>query len=83
MGIQTMSEVWKRLDRVYGDLDTNKVTIKGQLQGVVLKGAAAHEKIQSLFVAVQTAVTRLEQLGVTREVLNDLTLIASGHRYYQ
>ena len=77
VGIQTMSEVWKRLDRVYGDLDTNKVTIKGQLQGVVLKGTAAHEKIQSLFVAVQTAVTRLEQLGVSREVLNDLTLIAS------
>ena len=70
-------EVWTRLDRFYGDIDTNKVTIKGQLKDTALKGGAPHEKVQALYLAVQTAVTRLDQLGVGIDTLNDLPLIAS------
>ena len=58
-----MDEVWKKLERVYGDTELNIVTVKSNLESLVPKVVVDHERIQEVYEAVGSSIAQLEHLN--------------------
>ena len=70
-----MKEVWERLERVYGDVDLNIITIKSTLESMVPKSVQDHKRIQEVYEAVEVAVTQLQNLDALQYLKDDFSLM--------
>ena len=61
-GVTNMDEVWRRLDRIYGDLELNKLTIRSNLSKLLVHGPP-FQQVQELHQGVLQALTQLQMLG--------------------
>ena len=68
-----MKEVWERLERVYGDVDLNIITIKSNLESMVPKSVQDHKRIQEVYEAVEVAVTQLKNLDALQYLKDDFS----------
>ena len=56
-GVRSMTEIWKRLEKVYGDTKLNILTVKQTLEGFVPKATENYKRVLEIFEAVEKAVT--------------------------
>ena len=56
VGVKTMDEMWRRLEKVYGDKDLNIITVKTNLEKFVPKSNVDHKKILEVYEAIESAV---------------------------
>ena len=75
VGIRSMSEVWERLERVYGDTELNIVTVKSNLEGFTPKAVLDYKKIQEVYEAVESAVAQLNSLNALQYLKEDFGLM--------
>ena len=75
VGIGSMSEVWERLERVYGDTELNIVTVKSNLEGFIPKAVLDYKKIQEVYEAVESAVAQLNSLNALQYLKEDFGLM--------
>ena len=75
VGIRSMSEVWERLERVYGDTELNKVTVKSYLEGFTPKAVLDYKKIQEVYEAVESGVAQLNSLNALQYLKDDFELM--------
>ena len=75
VGIRSMSEVWERLERVYGDTELNIVTVKSNLEGFTPKAVLDYKKIQEVYEAVESAVAQLNSLNSLQYLKEDFGLM--------
>ena len=71
-----MSEMWQRLEKVYGDTELNIVTVKSNLESFVPKAGPDHKRIQEVFETVETAVTQLRNLDALHYLQDDFGLMS-------
>ena len=74
-GLKTMNEVWERLERVYGDVELNIVTVKSNLEALVPKATLDHKRVQEVFEAVEIAVAQLTNLKAVQHIKEDFALM--------
>jgi len=74
-GIKTMAEMWTRMEKVYGDVDLNIITIKSNLEGLAPMANQDHKRILEVFEAVETAVNQLRTLDALQYLQDDLGLM--------
>ena len=70
-----MAEMWTRMEKVYGDVDLNIITIKSNLEGLTPKANQDHKRILEVFEAVETAVNQLRTLDALQYLQDDLGLM--------
>ena len=70
-----MDEVWKKLERVYGDTELNIVTVKSNLESLVPKVVVDHERIQEVYEAVGSSIAQLEHLNALQYLKDDFRLM--------
>ena len=75
-GVKTMEEIWRRLEKVYGDTQLNILTIKSNLENLVPKAAENYKRVLEVFEAVETAVTQLNNLEALHYVRDNFGLIS-------
>ena len=44
-GVKSMDEMWRRLEKVYGDVDVNIITMKTSLENFTPKSTVDHKRI--------------------------------------
>ena len=74
-GVKTMTEMWARMEKIYGDVDLNIITIKSNLENLTPKATQEHKRIVEIFEAVEIAVTQLQNLDALHYLLDVLGLI--------
>ena len=74
-GVKTMEEVWKRLEKVYGDTQLNIVTVKASLENLVPKAAENYKRVLEVYEAVEAAVTQLTNLDALQYIKEDFSLM--------
>ena len=74
-GLTTMREAWERLERTYGNIQLNIITVKGNLEKYHSSASQDHRKVMDVFEAVERAVTQLSRLGAGDHIKSDLGLI--------
>ena len=74
-GVSSMSELWNRLDSIYGDKTLNITSIKSKLESLALESTLEHDQVIEVYQAVERAVTQLESIGAVEYMNNDLALI--------
>ena len=75
-GIKTMVEIWKRLEKVYGDTKLNIITVKQDLEGFTPKATESYKRVAEVFEAVEKAVTQLTNLEALDYIKGDFGLMA-------
>ena len=75
-GINNMAEMWKRLERVYGDTDLNIITVKTNLENFVPKATIDYKRILEVFEAIETAATQLRNLNALQYLKEDFSLMS-------
>ena len=75
-GIRTMAEIWKHLEKVYGDTKLNILTVKQNLEGFAPKSTENCKRVLEVFEAIETAVTQLTNLGALQYIKSDFGLMA-------
>ena len=75
-GVNNMAEVWKRLEKVYGDTKLNILTVKQNLEGFLPKATDNCKRVLEVFEAVEMAVTQLTNLNALRYIKEDFGLMA-------
>ena len=75
-GVRTMAEIWKRLEKVYGDTKLNILTVKQNLEGFAPKSTENCKRVLEVFEAIETAVTQLNNLGALQYIKSDFGLMA-------
>ena len=71
----SLSEIWKRLEEVYGNKDLNIITIKNNLDRLVPKATSDYKKIMEIYEAVEAAQTQLQNLGAIDALKEDFALL--------
>ena len=61
--LKTKKEVWKSLERVYGDKYMNMIAVKSNLESLVPKATQDQKRIQEVYEAVETAIAQLRNLS--------------------
>ena len=74
-GLTTLAEAWERLERTYGNVQLNIITIKGNLERFVPSSSQDHKKVMDVFEAVERSITQLTRLGSADHIKGDLSLI--------
>ena len=75
-GVKTMDEMWRRLEKVYGDVDLNIITIKTSLENFTPKSTVDHKRILEVYEAIETAVTQLTNLDALQYLKDDFALMS-------
>ena len=75
VGVKTMEEMWRRLEKVYGDKDLNIITLKTNLEKLVPKANVNHKKILEVYEAIESAVTQLGNLDALHYLRDDFGLM--------
>ena len=75
VGVKTMEEMWKRLEKVYGDKDLNIITVKTNLENFTSKATKDHKKILEVYEAIESAVTQLQNLDALHYLKDDFGLM--------
>ena len=75
-GVKTMEEVWKRLEKIYGDTQLNILTVKTNLESLVPKSNEGYKRVMEIFEAVETATTQLDNLDALHYIKDDFGLIS-------
>ena len=75
-GVNTMLEIWTRLERVYGDTDLNIITVKSNLENFTPKSSQDHKRILEVFETIETAVTQLRNLDALKYLQDDFGLMS-------
>ena len=75
-GVKTMDEIWKRLEKVYGDTKLNIMTVRQNLEGFTPKATDNYKRVLEVFEVVEAAVTQLDNLGALRYIKEDFGLMA-------
>ena len=75
-GVKTMDEMWRRLERVYGDTDLNIITVKTTLENFSPKSTQDHKRIMEVYEAIETASTQLQNLNALQYLKDDFGLIS-------
>ena len=57
-GVLTMVDMWKRLEKVYGDTDLNIITVKTNLENFLPKATVDYKRILEVYEAIEMAVTQ-------------------------
>ena len=76
VGVKTMAEMWRRLDKVYGDVELNILTVKNNLENFTPKASADHKRILEVFKCIESAVTQLDNLGALQYLKDDFGLMS-------
>ena len=66
-----MDEMWKRLEKVYGDTELNIITVKSNFENFVPKAGPDHKRIQEDFETIETSVTQLRNLDALHYLKDD------------
>ena len=74
-GLTTLAEAWERLERTYGNVQLNIITVKGNLEKFHPSSNQDHKKVMEVFEAVERSVTQLTRLGSADHIKGDLSLI--------
>ena len=74
-GLTTLADAWERLERTYGNVQLNIITVKGNLEKFQSNASQDHRRVMDVFEAVERAVTQLTRLGSVEHVKGDLGLI--------
>ena len=74
-GLTTLAEAWERLERTYGNVQLNIITVKGNLERYVPSSGQDHKKVIDVFEAVERSITQLTRLGSADHIKGDLSLI--------
>jgi len=75
-GVKTMVEIWRRLEKIYGDTQLNILTVKSNLENLVPKAVESYKRVMEVFEAVETAATQLANLDALQYVKDDFGLIS-------
>ena len=75
-GVRTMAEMWRRLEKVYGDTDLNIITVKTNLENFVPKASQDYKRILEVYEAIETAVTQLQNLNALQYLKDDFGLMS-------
>ena len=63
-GVKSMTEMWRRLEKVYGDTELNIITVKTNLENLTPKSSQDFKRILEVYEAIETAVFLVdEQVG--------------------
>ena len=62
IGVNAMTKMWQRLERIYGDTGSNIITVKSHFENITPKPGPDHKRIQDVFKAIETTVTQLRNL---------------------
>ena len=76
VGVKTMEEMWRRLEKVYGDTELNIITIKTNLENFSPKATTDYRRIMEVFEAIETAVTQLDNLKALQYLKEDFGLMS-------
>ena len=71
-----MEEIWKRLEKVYGDTQLNILTVKANLENLAPKATENYKRVLEVFEAVETAVTQLTNLDALQYIMEDFGLMS-------
>ena len=74
-GLTTMKDAWERLERTYGNVQLNIITVKSNLEKFQPSGGQDHKRVMDVFETVERAVTQLTRLGSGDHITSDLGLI--------
>ena len=75
-GVKTMEEMWRRLEKVYGDTELNIITVKTNLENFSPKATSEHKRIMEVFEAIESAVTQLPNLDALQYLKDDFGLMS-------
>ena len=75
-GVKSMAEIWKRLEKIYGDTQLNILTVKNNLENLIPKAVENYKRVMEIFEAVETAATQLSNLEALHYVKDDFGLIS-------
>ena len=75
-GVKTMVEIWRRLEKVCGNTDLNKIRVKTKFENLVPKSNVDHQRIFEVFKAVKTAVKQLETLDALQYLKDDFGVVS-------
>ena len=75
-GVKTMAEIWRRLEKVYGDTQLNILTVKANLENLMPKATENYKRVLEVFEAVETAVTQLTNLDALQYIKEDFGLMS-------
>ena len=75
-GVKTMVEVWKRMEKVYGDTQLNILTVKANVENLRPKATESYERVLEVYEAVETAVTQLTNLNALQYIREDFGLMS-------
>ena len=75
-GVKSMAEIWRRLEKVYGDKELNIITVKTNLENFIPKATQDHKRILEVFETIETAVTQLGNLGALQYLKDDFGLMS-------
>ena len=75
-GVKTMEEMWRRLEKVYGDTELNIITVKTNLENFSPKATSEHKRIMEVFAAIESAVTQLQNLDALQYLNDDFGLMS-------
>ena len=75
-GVKTMAEVWRRMEKVYGDTQLNILTVKANIENLVPKATESYKRVLEVYEAVETAVTQLTNLDALQYVKEDFGLMS-------
>ena len=67
-----MAEMWRRLEKIYGDTDLNIITVKTNLENFAPKATQDYRRIMEVYEAVEIAVTQLDNLNAAQYLKDDL-----------
>ena len=60
-GLTTLADAWERLERTYGNVQLNIITVKGNLEKFQSNASQDHRRVMDVFEAVERAVTQLSR----------------------
>ena len=61
-GVNALTKMWQRLERIYGDTGSNIITVKSHFENFTSMPGPDHKRIQDVFKAIETTVTQLRNL---------------------
>ena len=74
-GVKTMAEMWTRLEKIYGDVDLNIITIKNNLESLAPEANVDYKRIMEVYEAIEVAVTQLTHLEALHCLREDIGLM--------
>ena len=75
-GVKSMAEMWRRMEKIYGDTDLNIITVKTNLENFTPKANQDYKRIMEVYEAVETAVTQLTNLNAVQYLKDDFGLMS-------